>query len=341
MNSENQLRSARNEFAILNRLKHEHVVTVLDIYQHKNRLNIIMIEVADSDLAEFMLDIDTLPSENQLDQGKDALRTKMLAWPGCLIQAIDYLHEMRVKHKDIKPANILIMRGKVLLADFGISKDLIDQETTAFLNSNRDIGTPMYCAPEVLSENHRRGRAADIFSLGCVFLEISTVLLGPQPSLEKWSRHRELSGSRLNSTSASQILQWLRYLWAHCVAQFRAVPEEQRVVAAKDSPAWQGIAPADMSFLMLDPDPNSRITAQQMVSAIQTPNSSFFNRIGMKSCASCRAFPISTSPSLPIHSRYKPLKTDDFPLDPDDILCEEAMPSWEEAKSLWLENHMW
>ena len=100
---------------------------------------------------------------------------------------------MKVKHRDLKPANILIMDGRVLITDFGISKDLIDQDTTASLNNSAGaIGTKMYCAPEVLLENGRRGRAADIYSMGCIFLEMSTVLLGPKGSLKKWSLHREL-----------------------------------------------------------------------------------------------------------------------------------------------------
>ena len=75
----------------------------------------------------------------------------------------------------------------MLLTGIGISKDLIDQETTALPNSNGDIGTRMYSFPEILSEGRRRGRAADIYSLGCVFLEISAVLLGPGGGLKKWS----------------------------------------------------------------------------------------------------------------------------------------------------------
>lgn len=88
-----------------------------------------MKEVSDTDLAEYMLNVDSL---DEHDPRKPSLREPMLPWPCCLIQAIDYLHEMRVNHKDIKPANILVMGG----------------------------------------------RAADIYALGCVFLEIATVLVG-------------------------------------------------------------------------------------------------------------------------------------------------------------------
>ena len=57
---EGQLRAARNEFTILNRPEHNHIVWVLQIYQYKHHLNITMGEVADSDLEEYMLSIDGL-----------------------------------------------------------------------------------------------------------------------------------------------------------------------------------------------------------------------------------------------------------------------------------------
>lgn len=54
-----------------------------------------------------------------------------------------------------------------MLTDFGIAKDLIDEENTASLMTSV-LGSLMYMAPEIELEG-RRGRAIDIFSLGCVF----------------------------------------------------------------------------------------------------------------------------------------------------------------------------
>lgn len=122
------LESARNEFTILRRLKYRHIVSVLELYQYNNLLAIIMEQIADSDLAEYLRNTDELSDDNDR---KETQRSIMRTWSGCLIQALDYLHEMKIKHKDIKPANILVMGGQVLLADFGISKDLIDKEMTA------------------------------------------------------------------------------------------------------------------------------------------------------------------------------------------------------------------
>jgi serine/threonine protein kinase len=93
---------------------------------------------------------------------------------GCLSSALLYLHvSQNIKHKDIKPENILVDRhGSVLLADFGISKqyqgETVTWGPTAF--------TEKYAAPEVAAQGSR-DLSADIFSLGCVFLEMVTVIL--------------------------------------------------------------------------------------------------------------------------------------------------------------------
>lgn len=331
---ESLLRSVVNEFKILDRLNHRHIVRVTQMYQWKNCLSIIMKQVAESNLSNYLQSVD------EMDDGleKDVRKSAMQAWPGCLIQAIDYLHEMKVKHKDLKPANILIMLGSVLIADFGISKDLIDEETTASLGSSGDVGTLMYCAPEVMAENHRRGRAADIYAMGCIFLEISTVLLVPKGGLRRWSLHREYGGSRRYSECGPQILQWIRYLWGLYASHLHFC---RIIMEPFNDIIYYGTTPADAAFLMLDPNPKTRITARQMVGLIQLKGSDFQQSFKRRSCSSCRTLPDAPNPNLPIHSIYKPGNDLNYPLNAESALQTEAAPNWEAAKRLWLQSHMW
>ena len=85
---------------------------------------------------------------------------------GCLAHGLRYLHDVKVRHRDIKPQNILVQGDRVLLADFGIALDWADSGKT-WQNT----------APEV-AFYQKRNSASDIWSLGCVFLEMASVLKG-------------------------------------------------------------------------------------------------------------------------------------------------------------------
>jgi serine/threonine protein kinase len=85
--------------------------------------------------------------------------------------------QQRVRHKDLKPDNVLVRGSDVFITDFGISRDLIGEVTTGTIGDPSER-TPMYCAPESNIEGGRRGRSADMFSLGCIMIEMLTVLTG-------------------------------------------------------------------------------------------------------------------------------------------------------------------
>lgn len=85
--------------------------------------------------------------------------------------AIDYIHQKKVLHRDLKTQNIFLTEsGMVKLGDFGIAKVLdqtLDMAQTA-------IGTPLYMAPEVCT-NKPYNFKSDVWALGCVLYEAITL----------------------------------------------------------------------------------------------------------------------------------------------------------------------
>jgi serine/threonine protein kinase len=80
-------------------------------------------------------------------------------------------HVSTCPDKDLKPSNILLTRDGTRLCGFGSALDYTLREDDL---DDDERGTPRYFAPET-AKWLPSGRAADIFSLGCIFLEILTV----------------------------------------------------------------------------------------------------------------------------------------------------------------------
>lgn len=89
-----------------------------------------------------------------------------------LVLGLHYIHvHKKILHRDLKPANVLLTtNGLVKIGDFGLSNvyDTISGDVGRTI-----CGTPAYVAPELWLRQHY-GRAADMWSLGCVIYECMT-----------------------------------------------------------------------------------------------------------------------------------------------------------------------
>ncbi|KAM6450853.1 serine/threonine-protein kinase Nek11 isoform 2-T2 [Liasis olivaceus] len=99
--------------------------------------------------------------------GKVFPESQIVEWFIQLLLGVNYLHERRILHRDLKAKNIFLKNNLVKIGDFGVSRLLMgscDLATTF-------IGTPFYMSPEAL-QHQGYDTKSDIWSLGCILYEI-------------------------------------------------------------------------------------------------------------------------------------------------------------------------
>jgi eukaryotic-like serine/threonine-protein kinase len=147
-------------------LQHPHILAVYDSGETEGQLWFTMPYIEGESLRT------RLHREKQLST-EEALRIACEA-----AEALDFAHRHGVVHRDIKPDNILLAEGHVLVADFGVGRALGGSTLAARLTDSRVVvGTPTYMAPEQAMGESVDGRS-DLYSLGIVLYEM---LVGEPP----------------------------------------------------------------------------------------------------------------------------------------------------------------
>ncbi|CAF9910569.1 MAG: Suppressor of Sensor Kinase (SLN1) [Heterodermia speciosa] len=168
----------RDEQAVLEVLDHPNIVSYYGIEVHRDKVYIFMEYCSGGSLASL------------LEHGRIEDETVIQVYALQMLEGLAYLHQSGICHRDIKPENILLdHNGVIKYVDFGAAKVIARQNktlqpdhnvladpTTRLPGKQKSMtGTPMYMSPEVIKgTNEGRQGAIDVWSLGCVILEMST-----------------------------------------------------------------------------------------------------------------------------------------------------------------------
>lgn len=121
---------------------------------------------------------DYLEELNDSSKWMDAeTQTILRKWFGCLASGLVYPHAKNIRYGNIQPSNILVKDSDIFLASFGVSKHFRGDDIVGGTIGGPDAQLATYVAPEVEFARPQDFKA-DIFSLGCVYLDILTILAG-------------------------------------------------------------------------------------------------------------------------------------------------------------------
>jgi len=145
--------SLENEIKVLRRLDHPNVVKLLEAYESKHSVYLVMQLVTGGELFDRIVEKGSYTEKDAADLIKQVL------------DAVAYMHREGVVHRDLKPENLLYQcqdeDSKIMISDFGLSK----MEDSGIMATA--CGTPGYVAPEVLAQKPY-GKSVDVWSIGVI-----------------------------------------------------------------------------------------------------------------------------------------------------------------------------
>jgi NIMA (never in mitosis gene a)-related kinase len=150
-----------SDLTALQRLRHDNLVPCLDAFQHEDQLVLVAPYYEGGDLERHLAALDKAKQRVPLEVA--------VRWVVQLARALQYCHEHKLIHRDLKPGNIYLSKDQrsVHLAGFSLAKSL---DRTASVGSTL-ARAPVNLPPEVMG-GEPFGVASDVWALGCLAYEL-------------------------------------------------------------------------------------------------------------------------------------------------------------------------
>ncbi len=147
------------EARLLASLQHPRVVRVIDHFSDSSGQYVVMELVRGIDLGALLK-----------QRGHPGLPVgQSLEYTRQTCEALQYVHDQQIVHRDVKPQNLILGEHGVVLVDFGIARMMEEAESQGTVG----IGTPRFMAPEVFAGGRVSPRT-DVFSVAATLWTLIT-----------------------------------------------------------------------------------------------------------------------------------------------------------------------
>ena len=163
--NEKEKKNSLNEIRILASVKHPNIISYYEcFYDNREKLISIVLEYADNG------DLETVIT-NRAKANNHFKESEIWSIFLQMIMGLKCLHDKKIMHRDLKSANIFLMKnGRCKLGDLNVSK-LVEKNLVY-----TQTGTPYYASPEVWRDQPYDYKS-DIWSVGCILYEMCSLSL--------------------------------------------------------------------------------------------------------------------------------------------------------------------
>jgi serine/threonine-protein kinase len=144
---------------------------------HPNVLSVVDWGDADGVLFYAMPNVLGHTLRDEMDATRQLAIADAIRIAGEIAGALDHAHRGGVLHRDLRPENIMLEDGRVLVSDFGVGNALASIDGKGIARGGIAVGTPAYASPEQIAGEQVDTRS-DIYSLASVLYEM---LVGEVP----------------------------------------------------------------------------------------------------------------------------------------------------------------
>jgi serine/threonine protein kinase len=238
------LKSFFEEGRSLAQIAHPSVVRVIDFFPENDTVYMVMNYLEGASLQDFIL------TARQLKKPKVFRESTIRSLTEEILRGLRIVHQHRMLHLDIKPANILITDdNRAVLIDFGAAREVLTKEG----NFTRPMYTPGFAAPEMYQRDGLMGPWTDLYAMGACIYSCMHGFPPSEASLRVTDDRVAITMARLRGTYSDNLIEVVSWCMAlDPLARPQSVFDLQKVLSREGERRYTRLSMREKISLQID-----------------------------------------------------------------------------------------